>query len=299
MTILLHNQRAEEATPALTSMALGDRLHRVYHRLALLPSLDPSDDVDALFRELVRLVQTTPPSEATSLLDDPVLAAVRERLQALCAEGEARLETHWARRIVETPSSAGWRELEAFPYFENYERLARLELAALDVASPALDGARRRRGVFIGSGPLPLTSILLAARHGLAIVNLDLNPDAAILGRRVAAHLGIESSLEFVASDVLSYPNIGHFDVVFVAALVGRHRVEKRTILQHIRRHAQPHASVVVRSAHRLRTLLYPGVELEDLGGLIPLLELHPHDDVINSVIIARPPDPSARACVA
>src|SRR5690606_11458128 len=39
---------------------LGDRLHRVYHQLALLPSLDPCADVDALFGELVGLVQNSP-----------------------------------------------------------------------------------------------------------------------------------------------------------------------------------------------------------------------------------------------
>jgi nicotianamine synthase len=149
------------------------------------------------------------------------------------------------------------------------------------------------------SGVLPLTSILLAARHGLEITNLDLDPDAALLGRRLAAHLGLGSLLEFVAADVLAYPNIENLDVVFVAALVGRRRIEKRAILRHITRHVQPHATVVNRSAHRLRTLLYPDVELADLGGLVPLLELYPHDDVINSVIIARPPASVARGGVA
>lgn len=199
-------------------------------------------------------------AEASAVLDDPVLAAVRERLQALCAEGEARLEAHWARRVLEGgPSSAGWRELEAFPYFVSYERLARLEFAALDVAAPRVSGAGPRRALFVGSGPLPLTAILLAARYGLEITNLDLNPDAALLGGRLAAHLGLGSLLEFVAADVLVYPDIEHVDVVFVAALVGRHRVEKRAILRRITRHVRPQATVVIRSAHRMRTLLLSG----------------------------------------
>jgi nicotianamine synthase len=273
---------------------VGDRLHRVYHQLALLPSLDPSAHVDALFGELVGLVQNSPAALAAHLMADPVLFAVQERLQALCAEGEARLEAHWARRIIESPEGGAWMALEAFPYFSNYERLARLEVAALRMTTDDRQGADRvrpaRRALFVGSGPLPLTSILLAARHGLTVTNLDVDPTACLLGRRLALRLGIEASCDFIHRDVLAHASLADVDVVFMAALVGRHRTEKRAILAHIARHLPSHASVVVRSAHRLRTLLYPGVDVADLGGLGPLLELHPHDEVINSVIVARLP---------
>lgn len=278
--------------------ALCDRVHRIYHGLAVAPSLSPSVSVNALFSELVLLVQTSPPALAAGLLGDPVLSGVRERLLELCAEGEYLLESHWAKRILESPPGASWAALEAFPYYSNYERLVELEVAALTIAGRdgrsrggAATGAGKggRRALFIGSGPLPLTSILLARRHGFIVTNLDLDAGACLLGRRLASHLGSEDGLEFVESDILRHDALDEFDVVFVAALVGRHRAEKRAVLYHIARRLSEHAAVVVRSAHHLRTLLYPGVELDDLSGLVPLLELHPHDDVINSVIIARP----------
>lgn len=264
---------------------LCERLHRVYHQLALLPSLNPCENVNALFQELVELVRTGSPAACSSLLQDPVLAAVQERMQGLCSEGESRLEAHWARRIVDAPADEAWRVLESFPYFENYERLARLELSALTVAA---DNSPLRRALFVGSGPLPLTSLLLAARRGLSVVNLDIDPEAVALGQQLAHKLGV-SSMTFIASNVLEHHDLEGVDAVFLAALVGRHRVEKRLILQHLEAHLSPGASVVVRSAHRLRTLLYPDVSVDELGGLVPLLEVHPHDDVINSVIIARP----------
>lgn len=272
------------------------RLHQLYHQLALLPSLEPCATVDALFSELVGLVQASPPALASTALEDPVLSAVRERLQALCAEGEARLEAHWARRILEAPQREAWVALERFPYYANYGRLAELELAALRAAGAA--GATQfapRRALFIGCGPLPLTSILLAARHGLTVTNLDVDPGACAAAERLALRLGIAGALDFVTADVLEHASLAPYDVVFMAALVGRHRAEKRAILRHIAEHVSPRARVVVRSAHRLRTLLYPGVELDDLGGLIPLLELHPHDEVINSVIIAEPARSASR----
>jgi nicotianamine synthase len=51
---------------------------------------------------------------------------------------------------------------------------------------------------------------------------------------------------------------------------------------------------VLARSAHSLRALLYPVLDvagdLDVLGGLDPVAVLHPHTDVVNSVVLARVP---------
>jgi len=49
---------------------------------------------------------------------------------------------------------------------------------------------------------------------------------------------------------------------------------------------------VLARSAHSLRTLLYPVLDVGDggPGGLDPVAVLHPHTDVVNSVVLARVP---------
>lgn len=278
------------------------QVHRIYHRLALASSLDPCAEVDALFSQLVLAVREAPPELATTILADPVMAAVRERLQELCAEGEYRLEVSWAGRILNRPAEASWPALRSFPYYRNYERLAWLELQGLAASSEwyvepgpgaaGPDHERRgpaRRALFVGSGPLPLTSIVLAQAHGFHMTNVDLDGPACALGARLAERLGLASNMAFVQRDIRDLADLEGFDVVFVAALVGQRRAEKRAVLSHIARRLSREALVVVRTAQKVRTLLYPGVELGDLGGLVPLLELHPHDEVINSVIIARP----------
>lgn len=48
------------------------------------------------------------------------------------------------------------------------------------------------------------------------------------------------------------------FDVVYVAALVGNTGKEKREIFSAVLKRMRPGALLVVRTAHALRTLLYP-----------------------------------------
>lgn len=279
-------------TPATTrdASALCDRVHRLYQSLALSPTLEPSATVDALFRELVGIVQGSPSPQQTALLADPILSSVRERLQELCAEGEFRLESHWAHRILDAPPGLAWQILREFPYYGNYERLARLELRALGMAceGAGAGSAEPLRVLFVGSGPLPLTSIVLATQHRCQVTNLDRDASACRLARGVADRLGIAAQLDFIEADVLGHRALDGYDVLFLAALVGRHRVDKRAILAHVARGMRQGSFMVARSAQRMRTLLYPAIELEDMVGLSPLLEIHPHDDVINSVIVAR-----------
>ena len=77
-----------------------------------------------------------------------------------------------------------------------------------------------------------------------------------------------------------------------MAALVGLDPGDKAAALAHVRARMRPGALVLARSAHSLRGLLYPVLEVAggDLGGLDPVAVLHPHTDVVNSVVLARVP---------
>jgi nicotianamine synthase len=57
------------------------------------------------------------------------------------------------------------------------------------------------------------------------------------------------------------------------------------------RRRLRPGALLVVRTAHGLKTLLYPEVGPESLAGLEPQVAIRPFNEVINSVIIAEKPE--------
>ncbi|KAK1589982.1 hypothetical protein QYE76_017858 [Lolium multiflorum] len=145
-----------------------------------------------------------------------------------------------------------------FPYYSNYINLSKLEYELLARYVPG--GIAPARVAFIGSGPLPFSSFVLAARHLSDTVfdNYDLcaaaNDRASKLFR---ADKGVGARMSFHTADVADLRGeLAAYDVVFLAALVGMAAEEK--------------AKDIGR------------------GGFEVLAVCHPDDDVVNSVIIAR-----------
>lgn len=199
--------------------------------------------------------------------------------------------------------------LYAFPYYNNYVDLARLELSALQTAAH----------------PAPIESILfrrlkLTANDEYLLRN-NAEATAADTRRRLrrACHSRLVAALRtarriggtgskvgvgctgttmdkallmtFERTDAPTVEGLAAFDVVFVAGLVGSESVaEKTRILAKVVRRCRPGALIVLRSAHGVRQLLYPEVDLTSLPsmGLRVMLVLHPWDHVVNSVVVCR-----------
>lgn len=260
------------------------RIHQIYQQLATAPSLDPGKKVNRLFSQLVRLSLMKPEDAAGFLLEDPIIKAIQGNLQRICSVGEYRLERHWAKRLAAMSGVDLQREIERFPYYRNYEKLAKLEWSALH-------SVRRRplqKVLFVGSGPLPLTSLILAKEYGLQVDNIEVDSEAYRLAVELADRLPERDKLKFYHADILHFKGIEAYDAVFLAALVGVRRQEKKKIIHHIGASMRERGLLLIRSAQHLKTLLYPPVDIQRLGNFAPLIEIHPYQDVINSVIIVQ-----------
>lgn len=158
-----------------------------------------------------------------------------------------------------------------FPYYQNYVDLTRMELSAISAVSPVAP----QRVAFIGSGPLPMTSLCMcealkriqeepAAGHkaGLEdiIVNIDHNINAISQSAALCKKLGHRAhGLGFICQDAESLQfELSNYDAVFLAALVGATQTEKEIALTSIVERMRPGSLLLIRTAHSLRTLLYP-----------------------------------------
>lgn len=118
----------------------------------------------------------------------------------------------------------------------------------------------------IGSGPLPLTSLcILQALERKdcgppCVYNVDNDPAAILESSKLCCRLGHdEEAMCFQCADAMRDTlNLGHFDVVYLAALVGTCYEQKIDIIRNTVKTMRPGGLLVLRTAHSLRSLIYP-----------------------------------------
>ncbi|KAL4352676.1 hypothetical protein GQ457_06G021680 [Hibiscus cannabinus] len=260
------------------------KIRDLYERISSLSSLKPSEDVNTLFTQLV--VACIPPSlvDVTKLCKD--IQDMRSKLIRLCGEAEGHLEAHFSTILASHENPL--RHLDIFPYYTNYLKLSQLEFDILTKHCPNVPN----RVAFVGSGPLPLTSIVLASFHLTTTTfdNYDIDPLANSKAiQLVSSDPDLSRRMSFHTTNIFDVTHaLKEYDVVFLAALVGMDKDEKVKVIDHLAKHMNPGAILMLRSAHGARAFLYPVVDPCDLRGFEVLSIFHPTDEVINSVVIAR-----------
>ena len=256
-----------------------DRIVRLTDQLAALPHLRPAPRTNSLFGDLVQTVLATPDRQALDILAHPQVEGRKTVIRDLSARGETELEHTWAERIATAPDPGA--ALAEFPYLDNYHRLTALEARLLTHA-----GGTPTSVAVLGCGPLPLSTVGYADALGCSVVGLDRDPTAVALAQRVTARIGT-ARVRFEQADATDVDLTAH-DAVVLAALVGESPSAKATILRQMAGAMRPGAMLLARSARGLRTLLYPPVDLNAMPGFEVLEVVHPTDDVVNSVVVAR-----------
>jgi nicotianamine synthase len=251
----------------------------IFHALsvATLPDVKPSPRVDAVFSRLVFTILHAPLFHKR--LSMRLMAA---KLRTARANSVFALEVAWAERILYADDAYG--ELSQFPSYKNYERLVAREWRMMTRQHP-----RARNIVFLGSGPLPLTSILLAKEHGCKVTLVDIDERAVSLSDRLIQKLGLSSMMRAVQADATTYQEVSEADVVYVAALVGTDPEVEIDVYKNMAKHLRRPSLLVVRSSYGNRTLLYRPVNKTIDRFFTRIAEVHPHDAVVNSSILFRP----------
>jgi nicotianamine synthase len=265
---------------------LISQIMQIHATISKLESLRPSKQVNTLFTHLVKLC--IPPSSIDIETLPQEVKTMRESLIKLCGKAEGLLELEFSTFISLTPNPM--KNLTLFPYYGNYIKLANYENKILKE-----NGVVNAKNVaFIGSGPMPLSSIILATHHmeSTQFDNFDIDEKAnEVASKIVASDKALEKRMKFVTQDIMEVKEkLGQYDCIFLAALVGMSRGEKMKVLGHIRKYMKEGGVLLVRSAKGSRAFLYPIVDENDVMDFEVLTIFHPTDDVINSVVLLQKP---------
>ncbi|XP_041017179.1 nicotianamine synthase-like [Juglans microcarpa x Juglans regia] len=266
---------------------LVQQVRELFEQISSLKSLKPSKDVNMLFTQLVLTCMPPSPIDVTKLCKR--VQEMRSKLIRLCGEAEGLLESHFSTILgsYENPLD----HLHIFPYYSNYLKLSLLEFTIL-TQQYCTQYHVPNKVAFVGSGPLPLTSIVLASNHLTTTTfhNYDIDPLANSMAVRLVSYdPDLSKRMFFHTNDIMNVTTaLKDYEVVFLAALVGMDKEEKVRVIDHLAKYMAPGALLMLRSAHGARAFLYPVVDPCDLRGFEVLSVFHPTDEVINSVVIAR-----------
>nr|UOO01097.1 nicotianamine synthase [Leucaena leucocephala subsp. glabrata] len=262
------------------------QIMQLHASISKLESLKPSKQVNTLFTHLVNLCTLPSPINIQALPQE--VKNMRESLINLCGQAEGLLELQFSSFLAKIPKPLN--NLNLFPYYGNYVKLANLENKILrdnGVVHP-------KKVAFVGSGPMPLTSLIMATHHLVSthFDNFDIDEKANEAAHRiVGTDSELEKRMKFETKDIMDVKErLGEYDCIFLAALVGMSREEKVKILGYLGKYMKEGGFLLVRSAKGPRAFLYPIVEEHDLVNFEVLTIFHPTNDVINSVLLLRKP---------
>ncbi|KAK3221427.1 hypothetical protein Dsin_008452 [Dipteronia sinensis] len=264
---------------------LISRIMQIHSSLSKLDSLKPSEEVNSLFSRLLKLC-TLPCSIDTNALPQEI-RIMRKSLITLCSHVEGSLEIKFATMLAKVPQPL--QNLNLYPYHDRYIKIANLEYELLKengVVQP-------KKLAFVGSGPMPLSSIIMASHHMkfTHFDNFDIDVAANDVARRiVGSDAELEKRMKFVTCDIMEVKEkLKEYDCIFLAALVGITKEDKMRILGHIRKYMKEGGVLLLRSATGAGAFLYPVVEERDLFDFESLSIFHPTSDVMCSVVVRKP----------
>lgn len=251
------------------------KIEELYSQITSLTNLQPSKEVNSLFSELVSLAI----SDSKKHLLSP---KKQSHLRQICALSEFELEKYWAKRIIDDTNPK--QMLLNFPYYKNYQDLTKLEYFSIRGCS----NHEVHHYLFVGGGPLPMTAIILALEYGAMVTILDYDSEACQMSRKMISGLGLDRQINIIYQDGSTYKDYNKFEVIFVAALAGIDKNVKLRILKQISEYSRKNTHVLARSAWGNRKILYRPVDKEIYKLFTPVVEVHPQNHIVNSVVVMK-----------
>ena len=218
-----HEQAKRNSTPCgetNISQCIVAVIEEVYETLRNSSDLSPRNvQVGSALTKLVSMVLFPSISEEVvkSILGNQQVQKISAQMWRYLSSAEFQMESWWARRFLSEKTTL--QNTKAFWYRDNYNELAKLELAHL-----ARIGQRPGPNdhiFFVGSGPLPFSAVEYFMQTGARITVVDNDPLATKLSSALLQQWGLAGNISVTeaAGEKLNYSVATH---LIVAALVRR-----------------------------------------------------------------------------
>ncbi|NNU82520.1 nicotianamine synthase [Geobacillus sp. BMUD] len=188
---------------------------------------------------------------AADIASDEEIRKVRPDMLQKLGQAETLMEFYYAEKLLAGAPHLDY--LQTFLYWENYEKLVENELQALF----AIIEKRSVSSIaFVGSGPLPLSALLLQRQIERPVVCIDIDEKAHAAGKKLIDAYGWGETVRCVLADGAHYDYRRH-DIVWIASLVPN----KEEVIERVYE-INREAIIAIRSVDGIYELLYEPVDV-------------------------------------
>lgn len=233
-----------------------------------------SDNLNTVFQRLDYLIaQDICDKRAEEFIYNPGFDSAFDAISSFRSLYIVEIKVEHAKAIIKSGDS--WKTLKNFAYIPNYLQLAKTEY----------QGSQLKPGdqvLFLGSGPLPISLILLCRRYGLRGVGIEQEPDRAELSRMVLQKLEFSDHIRIIAGNHFTLPLEEKFELIMVAAQAE----PKKAIFDHLAEVLPAGTKVSYRLYEKgLRRLLDTFSRYELPKAFVEYLRIAPKPPVNNTVV--------------
>jgi len=184
-----------------------------------------------------------------------------------------KLEIEKANSILE--SQDPWKTLKNFTFYPNYLQLSRAEYIGAKLKTEDCV-------VFLGSGPLPLSLIMLCHEYGVQGIGIEQDGKRASLSREVISRLKLSEKIRIIEGNHFCLPLEDRCELYMVAAQAE----PKKEIFEHLARVLPKGSKVSYRLYEKgLRRILDGGILFKLPAGFEEYLRIQPEPPVNNTVV--------------
>lgn len=169
------------------------------------------------------------------------ISAIREFWNTYETQGEFEHAQHLLKGNAE-------KNIQNYALFDSYAIFIRQEGTMAKLK-------KEEHVLFFGSGPLPLSAILLTQIFGVTVHCIDSCPDCITLSRKIIRKLGLTKKIKISKGDARTFKLKG-YDAIWLAALTR----PKEAILHHLAT-APPATRIIIRKGEGLRSLFYEPID--------------------------------------
>ncbi len=234
-------------------------------------------EISSAFSRLDEIAATEVQEEVlTGLEKDPEIKRAIPDIASFRRAFGLKLELQQVHILLK--STHPWKEIRNFLFYPNYEKLAQMEFY----------GSGLKKGdkvVFVGSGPLPMSLIMLSKLFHIHGIGIEREKEYAILSTRLINHLSLGKYIRIITGDHTLVPALKK---TFSLYMVASAAYPKGEIFSVLGRYLPPGAKISYRTYEKGLRRLFCDFHIPLPPQLRELKRIHPTPPVNNSVVILQ-----------